>query len=623
LAVAARPLRIELTTPTAAAAEVTTTAPGGSARRAEPGADRVRRLLAQDRGVDHWAHDYAARLAERCPPGGSVLIQTSMSPSGPFHVGNFRDTVTAHLVARAVRQRDRRARILLSFDDFDAFSPARSAGDPAVARYRSRPMADAAARSRAICRDYVAELKAVGICPPEADEDGRLHGGDGAGDWAAHYQAERYRSGRYLVRQRRLVADRRRLADLLGVAEPERLFTPYCAQCGRNTTATSTMSARRLAYACRSCRARVDTVDLRELKPAWAVDWMLRVWHEGIDCEPAGHDHCVAGSTMDRTRPVFAAVGDRPQPVIVPYGLVRQFGDAGKVSGSRGGGLRVADLLEVMPPRVVLWLYARPNVRADMRIGLDLGSLARIYAEHDAFVAAAAAGERRARALWRLLSDDDPPAAALPGFRRTAGAVQSQLGDLPAAEAALRAGRYAGAAVDGLRERLVHARSWLATWGRDHCWLPRTCAGPAGVAVDLDVLADRILAGAPVRSGAPSAAGVTGVEWERARVGEVLVGVRAGVVADVAGGGPRVEVGSGPAGGGPDDAGPALSAADLHDVAFALWGTTTAPPLSRVVDRCGAEAVADALRAYRRDGSRPLRRLVERRLVAREEPRWA
>ncbi len=663
-------------------------------------------------------------------------------------------------------------------------------------------MADAAARSQAICRDYIAELKAVGICPAEADADGRLPTRDRAtGDWDTHYQAARYRSGRYLDRQRRLVADRRRLAGLLGVADPDRLFTPYCAQCGRNTTVTTAVSDRDIAYACRDCGAHVRTGDLSELKPAWAVDWMLRVWAEGIDCEPAGHDHCVAGSTMDRTRPVFDAMGGRPQPVIVPYGLVRQFGDAGKVSGSRGGGLRLADLLAVLPARLVLWLYARPDVRADMRIGLDLASIAGLYAAYDRFVVAAAGGERRALALWRLLTDDDRPAArgaaVVPGFRRVAGAVQSHLGDLPAAEAALlRAGDRGAVPAAELRERLVLARSWLATWGRGHCWLPTTCAGPAGVTADLDVLADQVLAGAyrrqivsarddesddrrptevPNRALGPGDGDVAGT-GDRARTpanghgaqdrDRVLVGALAAPsvahphrlsattdttgttgtttaaagptggdgraripgATDVAGATGTTTAAAGPTGGdgragipgatdvagatcaagttgnagtaGASDTGglvgsrrasganarnhghgttgtngsartvgtngcagangsagtggtigtagsngsagtsdtrgatthdaahsaepsAPMTAADMHDVAFALWGTTTAPPLSRVVERCGADAVAEALRAYRHDGSRPLRRLVERRLGDGEEPRWA
>ncbi|MET9942939.1 hypothetical protein ABZ086_34395 [Streptomyces halstedii] len=49
--------------------------------------------------------EYARRLADRHPPHHRVLIQTSMSPSGYFHVGNFRDTVCAHLVHRALRHK--------------------------------------------------------------------------------------------------------------------------------------------------------------------------------------------------------------------------------------------------------------------------------------------------------------------------------------------------------------------------------------------------------------------------------------------------------------------------------------------------------------------------------------
>lgn len=549
VALRTRPLRLEVSTAAAVAASAPPPTPVS-------GAARVKHLLAQDGLVDHWAHDYADRLVRRVAPDEAVLIQTSMSPSGFFHVGNFRDTVTAHLVARAVRARRRRARVLLSFDDFDPFRAL-----PELGPLASRPMADAAERSAEVCRAYVAELKAVGICPAHADDDGRTTPGS---DWETHYQAERYRAGLYLDRQRRFIAERARLADLLGARHPDRLFTPYCGQCGRNTTVVTALSRRGVGYVCRTCDARIESADLRELKPAWAVDWVLRVAHEGIDCEPAGHDHCVAGSTMDRTGAVFGALVDRPQPVIVPYGLVRQFDDHGKISGSRGGGLRVTDLLTVMPARMVLWLYGRVNCRYDIRIALDLASLNRWYVDYDAF-GRAAVHDTRARALWELLTDDPPLCChqPLPSFRRLAGVVQSHLFDLPAAEKALRSAGFGDADHAALRERLVLARNWLSTWGRDRCWLPPE---PSTEPPPCRFLLQRL-------PGADS----------------LLCRHR------------------------PEE---------YHAIAYALFGTRTGPPLSRVVERSGPEAVADALAAFAEDGSRPLRDELQARLVNREEPPW-
>jgi lysyl-tRNA synthetase class I len=417
-----------------------------------------RDLFEQDRSQPHWAYDYAARLAGRHPPGHRILIQTSMSPSGRFHLGNFRDTTTAHLVHRALLRAGRDSAVLLSFDDYD---PGRSTSASA-----HRPLGSAPG-ARAICRRYLQELVAAGICPVPPDAAGETPPHP---RWATHYQHERYRAGTYTGWQRRYQKHARTLAGLLGSPRPEALFSPYCAQCGRNTTEVLSLRETRVRYACRSCGAVVSTVDLGTVKPSWALDWTLRVAAEDIDCEPAGQDHCTAGSTMDRTRPLYKEFLRRPQPVIVPYGVIREPGARRKVSGSRGGGATVTDLLAVLPARMVLWLYGRRNCLSDFRVGFGAAEFHGYYDEYDRFVARAAAGERRARALWDLLSDA-PPGPPLPRFRTLVGRLHSAGYDLPRVLATVTGAEAA--------ERVRHAHAWLSGPGRGSTWV----AGPAGTGV--------------------------------------------------------------------------------------------------------------------------------------------
>jgi lysyl-tRNA synthetase class I len=452
-------------------------------------------LFTQDRTAPHWAYDYAARLAARHRHGHRILIQTSMSPTGPFHIGNLRDTVCAHLVHRALVRSGRRSAILLSFDDFDPFRPRQAAADPVLARYGSRPLAVARERSTAICRAYLRELKDLGICPPEADADGRTPAGSA---WLTHYQWERYTGGEYRHIQRRYIRRAARLATILGVSGPRKLFAVYCQQCGRNTTVLHELHPGRVRYDCRSCGACVTTGAMECVKPAWAVDWTLRVTHEHIDCEPAGQDHCSAGSTMDRTRAVYHRFLGTRQPVIVPYGLVRQSGQRHKISGSRAGGLLPRDLLRALPPVLILWLYARPNCRSDMRVGLDRAALLAAYDGWDRFVAGLPASVR-GRALWALLTDDPPPAGPpLPRMRTVLGRLHTACYDAELVTRELAAGRDRAA----VAERVGHALAWLSGPGRDTSWLLRADPDPPG--------AD------PLRDGG------LGGNWDRARHAALL-----------------------------------------------------------------------------------------------------
>lgn len=501
-------------------------------------------LFAGDRSAPHWAVDYARRLAERHPASHVIVIQTSMSPTGPFHVGNFRDTACAHLVHRALLRMGRRSQILLSFDDYDPVRPGSVPGQD------GRCLGALGERSRRLCRQYLAELTRAGICPPDLDADGR-----GAHEqWQTHYQHERYLAGEYATLQRTYQRDAARLTALLNGSRPERLFAVYCEACGRNTTTIEVLGSERVGYRCRSCGTARATTDPGPVKPIWAVDWTLRVAHEGIDCEPAGQDHCTAGSTMDRTRPVFSDYLHRPQPVIIPYGLVREPGQHRKISGSTGGGLRLGDLLDVMPARMVLWLYGRAPARSDIRIGLDWATMHAAYAAFDAFVDAAAHGGRAA-ALHELVTDD-PPHARLPRWRSVLGALHASSYDPAAACEHLVPGDSPLRAL--VAERVEHARAWLARHGRDRCWIVR------------DVAADR-----PAGPEIPTAAGVPPEPPEPS-------GHRP------PGASPELFPG------GPAELAPQVSPEQIYR---ALFGTRCGPPLRRVREQFGAAQVATALAA--------------------------
>ncbi|MGA5047617.1 lysine--tRNA ligase [Streptomyces arboris] len=522
------------------------------ARKQRP---RVEDPHAQDPYAEHWALEYARRLADRHPPHHRILIQTSMSPSGYFHVGNFRDTVCAHLVHRALRRMGRRSAILLSFDDYDPVRSGQAARDPELAGHGGRPLGEHRERAARICRTYLAELRAMGILPPEADEDGRTPPG---GDWRTHYQYERYRAGEYRTIQRRYQRDADRLAALLGKDDGRDLFAVYCVQCGRNTTEIHRLDRRAARYRCLSCGAELTARDPADVKPSWALDWTLRVAHESIDCEPAGQDHCSAGSTMDRTRPVYESYLGSPQPAIVPYGLVRAEHGSGKISGSRGGGPYVRDLLAVHPVPLVLWLYARRDCLADLRLGFGAAAFLGAYEEFDRFVRSVSGDVRarsRDRVLWELLTDEEPDGyGTLPRMRTVLGALYAH-GCAPEAARRHLADRHPGADGPLLAERIGHALAWLTAHGRDRYW--PAAGGPAG---------------APVPAGGAV---------------DLLIG--------------QLRTHTGP---GAPHAG--RTRAEFREIYGALFGTEHGPRLDTLADVFGPAVLADALEAYRDRGERPL-----------------
>ena len=67
----------------------------------------------------HWAERIADELIAENPGKEEFLCAAGTSPSGSVHIGNFRDVATPFFVVKALRARGKKARLMLSWDDFD------------------------------------------------------------------------------------------------------------------------------------------------------------------------------------------------------------------------------------------------------------------------------------------------------------------------------------------------------------------------------------------------------------------------------------------------------------------------------------------------------------------------
>ena len=72
--------------------------------------------------------DWVTRLADEVVaeaqqrgPDEPIVCASGISPSGPIHLGNFRELITPHLVADEIKRRGIDCEHILSWDDFDRF----------------------------------------------------------------------------------------------------------------------------------------------------------------------------------------------------------------------------------------------------------------------------------------------------------------------------------------------------------------------------------------------------------------------------------------------------------------------------------------------------------------------
>ena len=67
----------------------------------------------------HWADKIAGKLVKVFPKQKEYVAAAGISPSGIVHIGNFRDIITSELIARSLRDKKKKAKLIFIWDDYD------------------------------------------------------------------------------------------------------------------------------------------------------------------------------------------------------------------------------------------------------------------------------------------------------------------------------------------------------------------------------------------------------------------------------------------------------------------------------------------------------------------------
>lgn len=274
-----------------------------------------------------------------------IVCASGVSPSGPIHLGNLREVMTAHVVAEEIRSRGHDVVHLHSWDDYDRFRKVPAGLDEGLAAEVGRPLAavpDPYGELDSYAAHFIGEftgaLARLGVRMREVRQSGQ------------------YPRGAYNAAIRLAMDRRAAVFDVLAgfqtqgwqdrpVAERRAgyyPFKPYCQSCGRDFTTVTGHDGLVVAYRCRCGHAREMTLaDGAPIsgKLVWKVDWPMRWVHEGVDFEPA-----------------------------IP-----------------------ATALDVLEPVMLRWLYVRRAPSQTFTIDLSPRAVQRLYEEWDQFTSRASA----------------------------------------------------------------------------------------------------------------------------------------------------------------------------------------------------------------------------------------
>ncbi|WP_347754591.1 lysine--tRNA ligase [Agrococcus sp. ProA11] len=454
-----------------------------------------------DSTAQHERADWVSRMADEVIAeaerrGTTPVAASGISPSGPVHLGNFREVMSPHLVIDEIQRRGLDGEHILSWDDYDRFRkvPAGIEGvDESWGEHIGKPLTSVPAPPGSPHDSWAAHFRA------QAEE-----GFAAAGvRYRGISQTEQYAAGAYTEQILHAMRQRREIDAILAQYrtlpaakdEDEALqqaldassgaaseddgsagaeyypYKPYCTSCGKDLTTIEAYDddSTEMTYSCQCGHG--ETVLLREFrsgKLVWKVDWPMRWAYERVVFEPSGVDHQSPGSSFQvglQLAPVFG--WERPYGPM--YAFVG-FGGVAKMSSSRGGAPTPLDALAVMETPVLRWLYARRRMNQSFDVAFG-SELQRTYDEWDALLkkaAAGTAGEAELAALERATSTAHERMAETPrriAYRTLASVVDITFGD---EEQVLRI--LGGLDADNpitdlapLRPRLDRVEAWVAT----------------------------------------------------------------------------------------------------------------------------------------------------------------
>ncbi len=329
----------------------------------------------------HWADGIAEQLIKTGSKTKQFVCAAGITPSGTVHIGNFREAITVDLVARALRDRDKKTRFIYSWDDFDRLRkvPKNMPKPDVLEQYIGMPVTktpDTFGCHKSYAEHFEREFEEVLPVLGIASE--------------IIYQAKKYENCDYAEEIKFILKNREKIKAILDKYKTELTgedWWPvqiYCEKCKRDTTKIISWDNEHiLEYECKcGYKGRINFSKKGIVKLPWRIDWPMR-WHfEQVDFEPGGKEHSTPGGSRTTAKEIMESVYNEKAPLYLKYDFIVIKGEGGKMSSSLGNVIRPKDCLEIYEPQILRYLFVKTRPNTEFAISFDADVL-KIYSEYD------------------------------------------------------------------------------------------------------------------------------------------------------------------------------------------------------------------------------------------------
>ena len=342
----------------------------------------------------HWANLTATQLTAGHNPEDVIVCASGISPSGHVHIGNFREVVTTHYVVEALKKKGFKTRFIFSWDDYDRFRkvPAGLPETPHIPEgleaFIGMPYSEVpdpygchASYAEHFEKAFETALARFGIVPEFI------------------YQSQMYQSGSYTAQIREALINRHQIYDIItsyktqdwDPIERESYYpiSLYCRSCGKDTINRLHFDENEdiIEYTCACGHHEFAELEgFNRIKLTWKVDWPMRWRYENVRFEPGGRDHSAETGSYRVSSDIARRILGFEPPHYIPYEFIGLKGSHAKMSSSTGHLITPEELLNVYPPELVLFLYAKYHHGDAFDIGTD-EEVNRLFSEYERYVA--------------------------------------------------------------------------------------------------------------------------------------------------------------------------------------------------------------------------------------------
>ncbi|MFA5049736.1 MAG: lysine--tRNA ligase [Candidatus Micrarchaeia archaeon] len=336
----------------------------------------------------HWAEQLAAKITERYQP--PYIISGGMTTSGPTHFGTVCEFLFPGTIAKVIEREGKQVKFLFVADIMDAFDKVpipMEKYNEFLEPHLGKPLCfvpDPTGKSKSFGEHYLDEaieiMKEFELNIEVIKANEMIENGMYDGDARFFLQNEKV--------AKKIVAK----TSLRTIDGYWSSIMPLCQKCGKIAT-TRTLSYNKetdeYEYSCdrdigytKGCGfCGKNKISDHKYKILWRLDWPARTRFLKTNLEGGGIDHHTRGGSYDTLVGIFREMFKEDPPIGYTWGMLLFEGK--KYSKSKGIGMGIVELKELIPMRMIAYMLIKPDLTENIDIVPTKENLLKLYDEFE------------------------------------------------------------------------------------------------------------------------------------------------------------------------------------------------------------------------------------------------